>query len=104
MAPDNPPLHQLRDPPGCLGEICLTLNRPDRRNPLSDEMFKALQKALEEIAQDTAIKAVILAANGSVFSAGHDLKVRTIAMTMTRSTTCSFAGKVMLSVNRLPQQ
>ena len=87
------------------GVCTLTLNRPDNRNPLSDEMLKALQKALEEIAQDTAIKAVILAANGSVFSAGHDLKeVRAIADDYDKVHDLFLrCSQVMLSVNRLPQ-
>ena len=87
------------------GVCTLTLNRPDNRNPLSDEMLEALQKALEEIAQDTAIKAVILAANGSVFSAGHDLKeVRAIADDYDKVHDLFLrCSQVMLSVNRLPQ-
>ena len=87
------------------GVCTLTLNRPDNRNPLSDEMLEALQKALEEIAQDIAIKAVILAANGSVFSAGHDLKeVRAIADDYDKVHDLFLrCSQVMLSVNRLPQ-
>ena len=107
MTPDKPTTPSasviLRD---VSEEICtLTLNRPDRRNPLSDEMLAALQKALEEIAQDTAIKAVILAANGSVFSAGYDLKeVRTIADDYDKVHDLFLrCSQVMLSVNRLPQ-
>ena len=87
------------------GVCTLTLNRPDNRNPLSDEMLEALQKALEEIAQDIAIKAVILAANGSVFSAGHDLKeVRAIADDYDKVHDLFLrCSQVMLSVTRLPQ-
>ena len=68
-------------------------------------MLKALQKALEEIAQDTAIKAVILAANGSVFSAGHDLKeVRAIADDYDKVHDLFLrCSEVMLSMTRLPQ-
>ncbi len=87
------------------GVCTLTLNRPDNRNPLSDEMLKALQKALEQIAQDTAIKVVILAANGSVFSAGHDLKeVRAIADDYDKVHDLFLrCSEVMLSMTRLPQ-
>jgi enoyl-CoA hydratase/carnithine racemase len=52
----------------------LTLNRPDARNSLSAAMIVALGEAFDTIARDRAIRAVVLAANGPAFSAGHDLK------------------------------
>jgi len=56
------------------GIAILTLNRPASRNALSEAMLAALGSALGTIAEDRAIRAVILAANGPAFSAGHDLK------------------------------
>jgi len=52
----------------------LVLNRPQARNSLSEAMLTALSGALTEIATDKTIRAVVLAANGPAFSAGHDLK------------------------------
>ncbi|KPH82150.1 enoyl-CoA hydratase [Bosea vaviloviae] len=52
----------------------LTLDRPQSRNPLSEAMLAALSDAFTAIATDRTIKAVVLAAEGPVFSAGHDLK------------------------------
>jgi enoyl-CoA hydratase/carnithine racemase len=52
----------------------LTLNRPAARNSLSEELLAALSEALVAIADDRAIRAVVLAANGPAFCAGHDLK------------------------------
>ena len=52
----------------------LTLNRLAARNSLSEALLKALSEALTAIAQDRAVRAVIIAANGPAFSAGHDLK------------------------------
>jgi enoyl-CoA hydratase/carnithine racemase len=52
----------------------LTLSRPQSRNSLSEGMMAALQGALEQIGADTSLRAVILAADGPVFCAGHDLK------------------------------
>ena len=49
----------------------LTLNNPARRNPLSSEMMEELLDALRFLPEDSA--AVVLAAAGPVFSAGHDL-------------------------------
>src|SRR5215469_15474157 len=56
------------------GIAVLTLNRPQARNSLSEATLKALGDALAAIAHERAVRAVILAANGPAFSAGHDLK------------------------------
>ncbi len=56
------------------GIAILTLDRPAARNSLSEAMLEALGEALTVIAGDRAVRAVIIAANGSAFSAGHDLK------------------------------
>jgi enoyl-CoA hydratase/carnithine racemase len=56
------------------GIAVLTLNRPQARNSLSEAMLKALGDALAAIARERAVRAVIVAANGPAFSAGHDLK------------------------------
>jgi enoyl-CoA hydratase/carnithine racemase len=55
----------------------LVLNRPHARNALSEGLMAALQAALDEAAADKDCRAVILAANGTVFSSGHDLKEMT---------------------------
>lgn len=52
----------------------LTLNRPAQRNSLSEAMIAHLHGALAEIAADKAARAVVIAANGPAFCAGHDLK------------------------------
>jgi enoyl-CoA hydratase/carnithine racemase len=52
----------------------LTLNRPAARNALSEALLDALTAELDRIAQDRSIRAVILAGNRTIFSAGHDLK------------------------------
>ncbi len=52
----------------------LTMNRPEARNPLSEAMLAALAEALDDIAGDTAVRAVVIRAEGKAFSAGHDLK------------------------------
>jgi enoyl-CoA hydratase/carnithine racemase len=49
----------------------VTLNRPQRRNALSHDMLRALTKALAEVGGSDA-RGIVLAANGPVFSAGHD--------------------------------
>jgi enoyl-CoA hydratase/carnithine racemase len=52
----------------------LTLNHPQSRNSLSEAMLEALGDALTAIAHDDTVRAVVIAANGPAFSAGHDLK------------------------------
>jgi enoyl-CoA hydratase/carnithine racemase len=56
------------------GIAVLTLNRPHARNSLSEAMLEALGDAFTAIAHERGVRAVVLAANGPAFSAGHDLK------------------------------
>jgi enoyl-CoA hydratase/carnithine racemase len=55
----------------------LTLNRPETRNLLTEAMLGALRENLSAIADDKRVRVVVLAAEGQVFSAGHDLKEMT---------------------------
>ncbi len=52
----------------------ITLNRPAQRNPLSLRMLEALSDALARAGDDAQVRAVVIAAEGPVFSAGHDLR------------------------------
>jgi enoyl-CoA hydratase/carnithine racemase len=56
------------------GVLRLTLNRPQARNALSSELLTALQAALAGAAADNATRVIVIAAEGPVFSSGHDLK------------------------------
>ncbi|MET3603290.1 enoyl-CoA hydratase/carnithine racemase [Sphaerotilus sulfidivorans] len=56
------------------GVVTLTLNRPDAFNALSEAMLAALQSELDALAGDETLRAVVLAASGRAFCAGHDLK------------------------------
>jgi enoyl-CoA hydratase/carnithine racemase len=49
----------------------ITMNRPDRRNALSEAHLRDLLQAFEQVAATDAT-GVVLAGNGPVFSAGHD--------------------------------
>ncbi len=55
----------------------LTMNRPERRNTLSDEMIGTLDCAFKALADDSDVHAIILRANGPAFCAGHDLREMT---------------------------
>ena len=67
---NEPPV--LRSDEGAVA--VLTLNRPAQRNSLSRGMLAALGEQFEAIAAEDGIRAVVLAATGPAFSAGHDLK------------------------------
>src|ERR1700736_4966499 len=58
-----------------LGPVAvLTLNRPEARNSLSEALISELHTALAGIHDDGDARAVVIAANGPAFSAGHDMK------------------------------
>lgn len=59
----------------------LTLNRPRARNSLSEAMMLELTDALIACSTDPATRVIVLAANGPVFCAGHDLKELTARRT-----------------------
>ena len=52
----------------------ITMNRPEKRNALSSEMMGELRDALRALSADPEVRAIVLAANGPAFSAGHDLR------------------------------
>jgi enoyl-CoA hydratase/carnithine racemase len=51
----------------------ITMNRPEKRNALSEAHMGELIDALRVVGADTSLRAVILAAAGPAFCAGHDL-------------------------------
>jgi enoyl-CoA hydratase/carnithine racemase len=55
--------------------LTITLNQPERRNPISDlDMIDALLAAIAAADADIAVRAVILTGAGSAFSSGGDVK------------------------------
>jgi enoyl-CoA hydratase/carnithine racemase len=51
----------------------IVLNRPEKRNAMSQELLRALADALREAADDESVHCVVLRGEGPVFSAGVDL-------------------------------
>jgi enoyl-CoA hydratase/carnithine racemase len=71
----QPPILLRETLSSTLGSIAvLTLNRPASRNSLSEAMIGELHAALDDIRDDESVRAVVIAANGPAFSAGHDMK------------------------------
>ncbi len=65
--------HDLSD-----GLLRITLSNPGRRNTLSDLMIAQLKEEIDGAADNEAVGAVVINADGPVFSAGHDLaEIRT---------------------------
>ena len=86
------------------GVATLTLNRPQQFNALSVAMLDALQTALTDVAADSSVRVVVIAANGKAFCPGHDLKE------MIANRTPAFIGSlfekccnVMMTITGLPQ-
>ena len=93
----------------CDGVCVLTLNRPQARNALSEAMLEALGRVLTDIAADPTQRAIVIAANGPAFSAGHDLKELTAHRTDPDRGRAYFTqimqacSEVMQQIVRLPQ-
>jgi 2-(1,2-epoxy-1,2-dihydrophenyl)acetyl-CoA isomerase len=56
------------------GVAVLTMNRPERRNALSEQMVAALGATLARVEADDAVGAVVLTGAGGAFCAGGDVK------------------------------
>ena len=55
------------------GVLTLTLNRPDKKNALSNEMYAALGDAIDAAADDSQVRCILIQANGDMFTSGNDL-------------------------------
>jgi enoyl-CoA hydratase/carnithine racemase len=80
----------------------LTLNRPERRNALAADVLQEIGSGLQELAGSSAT-GVVLAANGPVFSAGHDfadVASRDVDGVRALLTTCT---AVMQQMHAMPQ-
>ena len=82
----------------------LTLNRPAARNALSIGLMEALDAELRRIAEDAAVKVVIVAANGPAFCAGHDLReLRTTPTRAAYEAVFALCSRLMQRIVRLPK-
>jgi enoyl-CoA hydratase/carnithine racemase len=92
-------LRQDRD-----GVATLTLNRGERMNPLSTAMLAALQSEIDRLADDDAVKVVVLGGAGAHFCAGHDLReMREHPTKKWQKALFDRCSRMMLSLIRLPQ-
>ena len=85
------------------GAVTLTLNRPQAFNALSEGMLAALQGELDALAADSALRVLVLAAQGRAFCAGHDLKEMRAAPALAYyQRLFAQCSQLMLSIRRLP--
>lgn len=57
----------------------ITLNRPEKRNALTTQLFLELHDALERVEQDEEVRVLVLAGAGPAFCAGRDFNEATKA-------------------------
>ena len=55
------------------GILCITLNRPEKMNAITDAMYGQMADALERADTDPAVGAVLLTGGGDSFTAGNDI-------------------------------
>src|SRR6266550_4117994 len=82
--------------------VTITLNRPEKRNALALDVMRELTAAMVEIGSSDA-RGVLLAANGPVFSAGHnfaDMAGATLAEARRLFETCT---EMMDAIQAIPQ-
>jgi enoyl-CoA hydratase/carnithine racemase len=85
------------------GVMHLILNRPEKRNALSQELLTRLHSALNEIANDADVRVVVLAARGPAFCAGHDLSEMVGCSQAEYHDLFSLCSRVMQQLRGLPQ-
>jgi enoyl-CoA hydratase/carnithine racemase len=68
MASENVVLYEVEDQ-----VAVITLNRPEKRNALNRAIWRQLDEAFLKADADSEVRAIVLSANGPVFSAGADI-------------------------------
>jgi len=81
----------------------ITLNRPERRNALSLGLMRELIEALDRIGGGRDTRAVILAAAGKVFCAGHDLSEMAGRDIVEYRRIFDVCSELMLKIQAIPQ-
>jgi len=85
------------------GIVTITMNRPERRNALSEAHMTELIAAFRAAGDDPEVRAVVLAANGPAFSAGHDFSDMAERDEAGMRRLLDVCLELMLTMQRLPQ-
>jgi enoyl-CoA hydratase/carnithine racemase len=85
------------------GVVTLTLNRPMAFNALSEDLLGAMQAALDRVAADDSVRALVIAGAGKAFCAGHDLKeMRAEPSLGYYQRLFAMCGRMMMTIQQLP--
>jgi enoyl-CoA hydratase/carnithine racemase len=93
--------HILLSTHGGLGTV--TMNRPERRNALSEAHMRELIEAFRRLGGDEDVRAIILAANGPVFCSGHDFADMAERDLDAMRTLLAVCTELMRTMQRVPQ-
>jgi enoyl-CoA hydratase/carnithine racemase len=93
-----PSVAVLRDGP----VATLVLSRPEKRNALSREVMVELTERLREAGDDPEVRSVVLGADGTVFSSGHDLRELATDDASVHERVFAACAELMLTIHRLP--
>ncbi len=86
------------------GVCVLTLNRPEARNALSNDLMFHLQAELDATAQDESVKVLVIEGVAPAFCAGHDLReIRANPGREAYEKLFATCARLMLSVTRHPR-
>jgi methylglutaconyl-CoA hydratase len=89
--------------PGAVTRV--TLNRPDVRNALNEELIQALTAWAKSVPADGSVRVVVLQGAGSVFCAGADLQWMSKLVDYTQEENladASEAARMFLAIDTLP--
>ena len=82
------------------------LDRPDVRNALDTELIEQLRSTFERLADDSAIRAVVLCGEGKVFCGGADVGMMRASLELTRKQNVAGAralSKMFRAIDRCPK-
>jgi methylglutaconyl-CoA hydratase len=83
------------------GVQTISLSRPDVRNAFNDEVIAELKNAFTAVAQDPAVRCVVLAAEGPAFCAGADLNWMRRMADYTHAENLADAGELAAMLNAI---
>jgi enoyl-CoA hydratase/carnithine racemase len=84
--------------------VWLTMNRPAQFNALSEAMLRELLAHFDQIAADSQVRVVVLAASGKAFCPGHDLReMRAEPSLAYYQRLFGLCTRVMTAMQRMPQ-
>jgi enoyl-CoA hydratase/carnithine racemase len=86
------------------GIATLTLNRPRQYNAFSGALLSRLNASVDAIAKDESVRVVVIAAAGTAFCAGHDLKeMRSLGTREEVESLFASSSRLMKKLVALPQ-